>query len=86
MVMLLFVCLFLHKLAPNKPGMNWAPTKNSIIRKKLKTNNYNNFSWIYANEPHLYKNKPTQWEKKVLEKINGVFCDSFFCVTRDTTD
>ncbi len=29
--MLLFVCLFLHKLASNKPGMNLAPTKNSIL-------------------------------------------------------
>ena len=31
MVMLLFVCLFLHKLASNKPGMNWAPTQKEIV-------------------------------------------------------
>ncbi len=31
-LMLLFVCLFLHKLASNNPGMNWAPTIFSIDR------------------------------------------------------
>ena len=30
MVLLLFVCLFLYKLASNKPGMNWAPTQFSF--------------------------------------------------------
>ena len=41
---------------------------------------YANLWGIYANEPNLYKNEHIQWKKKCCK--NGVFCDSFFCVTR----